>query len=77
MENEEKNTIEEAVKNVQENNHQDLSKENLGNEPEEDQAPDPNSKYKMRGYDDKRPESDEIEKGWTADSNTGRNPDDV
>jgi hypothetical protein len=53
-----------------------LSKENLGIEPEEQTAGNPNSKYKMEGYDDKRPQDDSIEKGWTVDSNTSRGPED-
>lgn len=65
-----------AVKDVEENKHQDLSKENIGIEPEEQQEGDPNSPYKLKGLEDKRPESADIEKGWTIDSNTSRNPDD-
>jgi hypothetical protein len=73
----EKETIDEAVQNVNENKHQDLSKENLGIEPEEQPEGDPNNPYRLEGFDDKRPESDEIEKGWTVDSNTGRGVDDI
>jgi hypothetical protein len=71
MENQRKeNHIEDAIKDVEKNEHQDLSKENLGNEPEE-QSKQPDSPYKLKGYEDKRPESKEIKKGWTVDSNTG------
>ena len=66
-----------AVKDVKENKHQDLSKENLGNEPEEQPAGDKQNPYRLEGYDDKRPESKEIEKGWTIDSNTSRGPQDL
>ena len=72
----ENNSLEGALKDVNENKYQDLSKENLGTEPEE-QTGDPNSKYKMEGFDDKRPASDEIEKGWTVDSDTSRSPEDL
>ena len=53
---------------------QDLSRENIGHEPEEQQKGNSDSPYKLKGLDDKRPESDEIEKGWTVDSNTSRGP---
>jgi hypothetical protein len=57
--------------------NQDLSKENLGNEPEEKAKGDPNSPYKLNEtLDDKRPEDDSIKKGWSVDSNTSRNPED-
>lgn len=65
-----------ALKNVKENRHQDLAKENIGIEPEEQQEGQPGSPYKLKGLEDKRPESADIEKGWTIDSNTSRNPDD-
>jgi len=71
------NELSDAIKNVDENDHQDLSKENLGNEPEENKTGNPDSKYKLEGYDDKRPESKEIKKGWTVDSNTSRGPEDL
>jgi hypothetical protein len=71
------NTIEEAVDAVEKNEHQDLSQENIGNEPEEQQEGDPNSEYKLKGYEDKRPENPAIKKGWTVDSNTSRNREDL
>ncbi|RZK38141.1 MAG: hypothetical protein EOO90_23260 [Pedobacter sp.] len=70
------NEISDAIKDVKENDHQDLSKENLGIEPEEDKG-DAKSKYKLDGFDDKRPENKEIKKGWTVDSNTSRGPEDL
>lgn len=68
--------IDQAVNDVNENNGQDLSQENIGNEPEERNEGDPESPYKLKGLDDKRPESDDIKKGWTVDSNTSGSPDD-
>lgn len=68
-------SIDAAVKDVNENNHQDLASENLGIEPEEQPEGDPNNPYRMEGFDDKRPEDSSIDKGWTVDSNTSRNPD--
>jgi hypothetical protein len=72
-----KTALGKALKDVKENKHQDLAKENIGIEPEEQQAGNPDSPYKLKGLDDKRPESADIEKGWTVDSNTSRNPDDI
>ena len=66
--------LNDALNDVNENKHQDLSTENIGTEPEEQQSGDPDSPYKLKGLEDKRPESDTIKKGWTADSNTSRNP---
>ena len=77
MENEKKkDSINEAIKAVDENKHQDLGKENLGNEPEE-QNEGQDNKYKLEGYEDKRPENPSIKKGWTVDSNTSRGPQDI
>ncbi|SOD14064.1 hypothetical protein [Pedobacter xixiisoli] len=77
MENEKKKgSINEAIKAVDENKHQDLIKENLGNEPEE-QTEGQDNKYKLEGYEDKRPEDPSIKKGWTVDSNTSRGPQDI
>lgn len=70
------NSLEDAINDVQKNEHQDLAQENLGNEPEE-QTGDPNSKYKMEGFDDKRPSSKKIKKGWTVDADTSRGPEDL
>jgi hypothetical protein len=74
---EEPETITDAVTDVQENDHQNLAKENLGNEPEEQPAGNPDNPYRMEGMDDKRPENSSIEKGWTVDSNTSRGPQDL
>jgi hypothetical protein len=72
-----KDNLDSALKDVRENKHQDLGKENLGNEPEEKSHGEPESPYKLRKtLDDKRPEDSSIEKGWTVDSNTSRNADD-
>lgn len=71
-----KDSIDEAVEAVNENEHQDLSKENLGNEPEE-QTEGQNNKYKLEGYEDKIPEDLTIKKGWTVDSKTSRGPQDI
>jgi hypothetical protein len=60
-----------------ENDHQDLSKENIGNEPEAQTEGDPESPYRLKGLDDKRPEDEDIEKGWTVHSNTSRGPQDL
>ncbi|MET1055470.1 MAG: hypothetical protein ABWY16_09190 [Pedobacter sp.] len=68
--------LQDALKDVNENKHQDLSQENIGNEPEEQTSGDPESPYKLKGLEDKRPESDNIEKGWTVDSDTSTNADD-
>lgn len=76
MESKKTTTLKDALKDVNENEHQDLSKENIGNEPEEQADSDQHSKYKMEGYDDKRPEDPSIKKGWTVDSNTSRGPQD-
>ena len=66
-----------AKADVKANEHQDLSKENLGNEPEEKNDGDTESPYKLKNtLDDKRPEDDSIKKGWTVDSNTSRDPKD-
>jgi len=66
-----------ALKDIHENKHQNLGKENLGNEPEEKAGGDPESPYKFKKtLDDKRPEDNSIKKGWTVDSNTSRNADD-
>jgi hypothetical protein len=60
------------------NDHNDLARENLGNEPEETQQGDPDSPYKLkRTLDDKRPEDSGIRKGWNVDSNTSRGPQDL
>lgn len=77
MENSENSSddLKDALNDVNENKHQDLSQENIGNEPEEQQSGDPDSPFKLKGLEDKRPESENIEKGWTVDSNTSRNPD--
>ncbi|WP_367868541.1 hypothetical protein [Pedobacter sp. WC2423] len=56
------------------NEHQDLSKEHLGNEPEEQTEGDPDSPYRLKGLEDKRPEDSNIKKGWAVDSNTSRRP---
>lgn len=69
-------SLRDSQKDVNENKHQDLSQENIGIEPEEQEAGDPDSPYKLKGLDDKRPESDNIDKGWTVDSNTSRGPED-
>lgn len=70
-----KDTIENALKDVGQNDHQDLAKEKLGNEPEEKNKGDNDSPYKLKKtLDDKRPEDSSIEKGWTVDSNTSRGP---
>lgn len=66
--------VEKAIRDVHQNDHQDLSKENLGNEPEEQTEGDPESPYRLKGLDDKRPEDEHIKKGWTVDSNTSRGP---
>ncbi|RYE58870.1 MAG: hypothetical protein EOP48_02500 [Sphingobacteriales bacterium] len=58
--------------------HNDLARENLGNEPEEMQEGNPESPYKLKHtLDDKRPEDGSIEKGWDVDSNTSRGPEDL
>ena len=68
-----KENIEDAIKDVHANEHQDLGKENIGNEPEEQGEGDPDSPYKLKHtLDDKRPEDSSIKKGWTVDSNTSR-----
>ena len=67
-----KEDINDAVQNLKENEHQDLAQENLGIEPEEQPKGDPNNPYRLEGFDDKRPEDKNIEKGWTVDSNTSR-----
>ena len=72
-----KETIEDAKNDVHKNEHQDLGKEDLGIEPKYQPAGDPNNPHRLTGFDDKRPESDDIEKGWTVDSNTSRNPEDL
>lgn len=72
----EKNDLNDALKDVNDNKHQDLSQENIGTEPEEQQSADAGSPYKLKGLEDKRPQSDNIEKGWTVDSNTSTSPDD-
>jgi hypothetical protein len=80
MENEKKkenDSLEGALKNVDANEHQDLAQENLGIEPEEQTEGDPNSPYRLKGFDDKRPASKEIKKGWTVDSDTSRAPEDL
>jgi len=57
---------------------QDLSRENLGNEPEEMQNGRSDSPYKLKKtLDDKRPEDTSIKKGWSVDSNTSRGPADL
>ena len=68
--------LKDALHDVNEQKHQDLGQENIGLEPEEKTEGDPDSPYKLKGLDDKRPESGDIEKGWTVDSNTSRSPDD-
>lgn len=70
-------SIQDAIRDVKENKHQDLAKENLGTEPEEQPEGDPDSPYRMEGFDDKRPQDNSIEKGWTVDSNTSRDPEDI
>jgi hypothetical protein len=70
-------TIQNAVAAVEENDHQDLAKENLGNEATEQPPGDPDNPYRMEGMDDKRPEDASIKKGWTVDSNTSRGPQDL
>ena len=72
-----KETINDAVKDVHQNQHQDLGKEDMGIEPQYQPAGDPDNPHRLRGFDDKRPESGEIKKGWTVDSNTSRNPEDL
>ena len=72
-----KETIDDAIEAVNKNEGQDLAQENLGNEPEEQPNTNADSKYKLEGYEDKRPESKEIKKGWTVDSNTSRSPEDL
>lgn len=54
------------------NEHQDLSREHLGYEPEEQTEGDPDSPYRLKSLEDKRPEDSNIKKGWTVDSNTSR-----
>jgi hypothetical protein len=79
MENQEEKSKElnNALKSIHENEHQDLGKENLGNEPEEREKGQPDSPHKLKKtLDDKRPEDSSIKKGWTVDSNTSRNPED-
>jgi hypothetical protein len=72
-----KEELEKALRDVDANKHQDLSKENLGNEPEETGKGDPDSPYKLKNtLDDKRPEDNTIKKGWTVDFNTSRDPQD-
>jgi len=72
-----KRNLDHALADVQKNEHQDLDKEHLGNEPEEKKKGDPDSPHKLKKtLDDKRPEDSSIEKGWTVDSNTSRNADD-
>jgi hypothetical protein len=74
---ESKETIQHAMAAVENNDHQDLAKENLGNEAEEQPPGDPDNPYRLKGMDDKRPEDSSIKKGWTVDSNTSRNPQDL
>jgi hypothetical protein len=75
--NDKKETIQDAVDAVEKNEHQDLSQENFGNEPEEQADTNTDSEHKLEGYEDKRPESSNIKKGWTVDSNTSRSPEDL
>jgi hypothetical protein len=70
----ENNDLNDALKDVNMNTHQDLSQENIGTEPEEQVSGDPDSPYKLKGLDDKRPESGNIKKGWTVDSDTSTGP---
>lgn len=74
---EQQDDVEKAIRSVAENDHQDLAKENIGNEPEEQTEGDPESPYRLKGLDDKRPEDSDIKKGWTVDSNTSRGPEDL
>lgn len=73
----EKDTIKDAMADLAKNEHQDLEKENLGIEPEEQEDGDPSSPFKLKGFDDKRPEDKDIRKGWTVDSNTSRGAEDL
>jgi hypothetical protein len=56
--------------------HQDLAKENLGNEPEEQPEGNPDSPHRLTSLEDKRPDDDSIKKGWSIDSDTSRGPQD-
>jgi hypothetical protein len=71
-----KDTLDKALRGIKENDHQDLSKEQLGNE-DEFKTEESDNPYKLKGLEDKRPEDPNIEKGWTIDSNTSRGPDEL
>jgi hypothetical protein len=74
---ENKESIHHAIASVNKNDHQDLAKENLGIEAEEQPPGNPENPKRMKGFDDKRPEDSTIQKGWTVDSNTSRGPQDL
>jgi len=73
-----KQDLNEAKMDLQDQKREKLENENIGLEDQEKQEGDPQSPYKLKHtLDDKRPEDSGIEKGWTVDSNTSRGPEDL
>jgi hypothetical protein len=71
-----KNDVKQHQQQDSADKHQDLAKENLGNEPEEQPEGNADSPNRLTSLEDKRPDDDSIKKGWSIDSDTSRGPQD-